>query len=238
MHDYYQKYNEFNRREPLFDEKTRKITFKSYSRSLGGFLPPKKSASILDVACGEGSLLLYLQSLGYNNLAGFDLSELNVAICHKLRLPFVRQFDALDVEKYTGTKYDLIFALDLIEHFPHDTVPIFLRSIKKILNKNGMILIQTPNMGSLYGVYHRYNDFSHRSGFTENSVISLLMFSGFENNEIQVFPAWNATTILGYMREKYLSLLHLLFYLGEDRTRPIVPTKNIIVKAINMDKVE
>jgi glycosyltransferase involved in cell wall biosynthesis len=47
---------------------------------------------VVGSTCGE---IAFLRERGYTNLAGFDLSPENVAICHALGLDFVEQGDAL-----------------------------------------------------------------------------------------------------------------------------------------------
>src|SRR3972149_7270027 len=92
-----EKYNTYNRRPTAFNEKLRERMFKAYSRILSKWLPQDKSAAILDVACGEGTLLSYLWHHGYRNIHGFDLSPENVRICQQLGLNFVKVFDAMEI---------------------------------------------------------------------------------------------------------------------------------------------
>lgn len=62
------------------------------------------------------------------------------------------------------------------------------------------------------------------------------MVGGFRNEDIEIRPAWNATTLLGYLREVYLRLLHNLVFLAEDRSRPRIPTKNLLIRAVRRDE--
>jgi hypothetical protein len=77
----------------------------------------------------------------------------------------------------------------------------------------------------------RYSDFTHEFGVTEKSVLDLLLSAGFRVENIEVLPSWNATTLLGYIREFYLKILHKLIFLAEDKSRPKIPTKNLLVIA-------
>ncbi|MDO9547162.1 MAG: class I SAM-dependent methyltransferase [Pelolinea sp.] len=228
-----EKYNTFTRRPTVLDPSIKNIMYKSFRRSLSVWLPNNKDLQILDIACGEGSLLCFLKDNGFSNLAGFDLSEENVRICHCLSLDFVVQFDALDVIQYRlGQSYDLIFLLDILEHIPKQSASDFLKNVGERLNSGGVLIIQTPNMGSICGIYHRYNDLTHEFGVTEKSIRDLLLCSGFDKENIDVRPAWNATTPIGYLREIYLRLLHFLYTLGEDSSRPKIPTKNLLIRVI------
>ena len=229
----FDRYNTLTRRPTVQDPATRKVVFKSLSRVLGPWLPVDRQSRILDVGCGEGSLLSFLQECGYRNLDGFDISPENVDICHKYGFTFVQQFDALRLAKWTTSeRYGAIFALDILEHLPKQTAGDFLQQIRQLLEPGGYAVLQTPNMGCVFGGYHRYNDLSHEYSLTEKSAIDLLMLAGFQPEAIVIRPAWNATTTLGHIRELYMRLLHTMVFLAEDSSRPRIPTKNLLIRAV------
>src|SRR5881397_1294588 len=79
----FDRYNTLTRRPMVQDPATRKIVFKSFSRVLGPWLPADRQSRILDIGCGEGALLSFLEECGYRNIDGFDISPENIDICHK-----------------------------------------------------------------------------------------------------------------------------------------------------------
>lgn len=200
----YARYNTYSRRTTVQDARTRKVIFRAFERTLGPWLPVDCVTPILDIGCGEGALLTFLRERGYINLSGFDLSPENVAICHALGLDFVEQWDALRLaERYPPGSFGVIFVMDVLEHLPKQRAVDFLEQVRQCLKPGGTVIIQTPNMGSILGLYRRYNDLSHEFGLTEKSARDLLMVAGFRNENIEIQPVWNATTLLGYMREIY-----------------------------------
>jgi len=228
-----ERYHTVNRRNAGLDSRSRRMMFKSFARTLGPWLPLDKDALILDVACGEGALLAFLRDRGYTDLSGFDLSPENVAICQQRGLVFVRQYNALCLSDFQPSdEVDAIFCLDLIEHLEKEHAVPFLRQAYSRLKQGGALVLQTPNMGSVVGLFHRYNDLTHEFALTEDSLLSLLLTAGFPLDGITIRPAWNATTILGYVREAYLRMLHLAVYLSEGRSRPRVPTKNLLARGV------
>lgn len=228
----FERYNTHNRRPTIQSPRHRKLIFSAFRRTLGPWLPTDKSSWILDIGCGEGSLLAFLRESGYTNLAGFDLSPQNVRICHDLGLTFVEQFDALRLREFGGThRYDVIFAMDVLEHLPKESAAQFLEDARLRVASGGYLVIQTPNMGSIVGCYARYYDLSHEFGLTEKSALDLYTLAGYNPANIEIRPAWNATTPLGYLREAYLRILHRLIFLSEGSTRPRIPTKNLLVRA-------
>jgi len=228
----YARYNTYTRRPTVQDARTRQVAFRALERTLRPWLPADRATPILDVGCGEGTLLAFLRERGYTNLAGFDLSPENVAICHALGLDFVEQGDALCLaERYLPGSFAVIFVMDVLEHLPKQRAAGFLEQARRCLQPGGAVIIQTPNMGSVFGVYHRYNDLSHEFCLTEKTARDLLMIAGFRSEDIEIRPAWNATTPLGYARELYLRLLHNLVFLAEGASRPRIPTKNLLIRA-------
>src|SRR5438046_1376740 len=125
----FEKYNTYTRRPSVRDN--RGVIFRSFDRVLGGSLPRDRAARILDVDCGEGALLSYLNEKGYENLAGFDLSPENVSLSRQLGLSFVEQHDGLRIVEFRPQEsYDAIFCLDILEHIPKQEAASFLEAAR------------------------------------------------------------------------------------------------------------
>ena len=226
------RYHTLTRRDAGLDPHTRKTIFRAFARTLGRWLPDERNSPLLEIGCGEGHFLALLKSAGYTNLAGFDLSPENVDFCRERGLTFVQHHDALRLQDFcTSTQYKAVFCLDLVEHLPKEQAVPFLRRVLLRLLPGGYVVIQVPNMGSVVGLFHRYADLTHEYGLTERTAVTLLMAAGFEENRIEVRPAWNATTLLGHARELYLRALHSAIWLAEGRMRPRIPTRNLLIKA-------
>jgi 2-polyprenyl-3-methyl-5-hydroxy-6-metoxy-1,4-benzoquinol methylase len=230
----FENYNTYNQRSTVEDSRSKKKIFQYLQRTLRPWLPSDRAARILDVGCGEAALITFLKEKGYTNLSGFDISPENVAICHRLGFTFVQQFDVLHLNQYPITEgYDVIFALDILEHIPKQAAAEFLEQLRQKLNPGGYIIIQTPNMGSVLAVLCRYGDLSHEFGLTEKTALNLLLVAGFTADKVEIKPSWNASTPAGYLREAYLSLLHQIIFLAEGAGRPKIPTKNLLIRAFN-----
>jgi 2-polyprenyl-3-methyl-5-hydroxy-6-metoxy-1,4-benzoquinol methylase len=225
-----ERYHSLTGRPDHRDPRWRRQIHAAFARTLGPWLPADREARILDVGCGEGALLAFLRDRGYRCLAGFDLSPENVALCREQGLEFVREGDALHLGEMEGT-YDLILALDLLEHLPKEGAVGFLEGARRRLAPGGTLVVQTPNMGYVLAAYYRYSDLTHRFGVTERSARVLFRAAGFEEGAIELRPAWNATTLLGRVREVYLWFLHALVGLAEGSYRPRIPTKNLLIRA-------
>jgi SAM-dependent methyltransferase len=73
---------------------------------------------VLEIGCGRGSLVRALRDKGVDAY-GIDISEWAVRnVIDPSLSPFIRHLAAQDLE--TAEKFDLIIALDVIEHIPYD----------------------------------------------------------------------------------------------------------------------
>jgi 2-polyprenyl-3-methyl-5-hydroxy-6-metoxy-1,4-benzoquinol methylase len=99
---------------------------------------------VLDVGCFTGDFLKLLKQKKAD-VYGVELQKEAVEIANK---KFPGRIYRADVTtfKFPQKKYDIITLLGLIEHVP-DPLPLIKRSYQ-LLNKNGILMIQTPNSGS------------------------------------------------------------------------------------------
>ncbi len=153
-----------------------------YARYLAGWLPADADAEIVDLACGHGKLLHCLRQRGFANVRGVDRSPEQVAIARQTGIP-VDEADVLDFLGGHRGRFDLITALDLVEHFRKEEVLAFLDLCHGALRPGGRLVLQTPNADSPFGAQHRYNDFTHEVAFNPNALCRLLALCGFSEVE-------------------------------------------------------
>lgn len=157
-----------------------------YEAYFGCLIPRNKKAKILDLGCGSGVFVAWLQSEGYKSVEGVDISPEQIGAGKKYGVKNLRRGDVL---AFLGDKeevYDLISAHDLIEHFEKDRILALLELIHKALKSGGKVLISTLNAESLFSARHRYYDFTHEVGFTPHSLCQILYFTGFKH--VKIFP--------------------------------------------------
>jgi len=201
-----------------------------YEINYARHLPENRGTTFLDVGCGAGNYLGWLRGKGYDRLFGVDLSEVAVRHCRE------RGFDGVervqDLVVYLDARraaYDVISMNDVIEHFSHEELLPTLEAILRALRPGGSLLVKTLNMGNIGGLYMRYNDFTHRLGFTETSVKQALLAAGF--HRVDVLPYGVPTTsargrvwsaVGGLWRRVFGTLL--LLDVGIDRPRVLSKT--------------
>ncbi len=153
---------------------------KAYDYYLRGLLPEDKGAAIVDLACGGGKLLHFFKTRGFTNLAGVDISLEQVKLAAQV-IPDVSHCDVLPYLRAATAKFDLITALDVVEHLHKDEILDFFDAAAKSLKSNGRIIIQTNNGATPWGSIHHYDDFTHETCLTPRTLTMLLSLAGFKN---------------------------------------------------------
>lgn len=163
-----------------------KNQFPVWQKYFGKFLPENKNSKIVDLGCGNGGFIYWLNELGFQNVSGVDISEEQVELAKKIGVKNVFQ---ADVRKFLADKsgeFDVIFGRDLIEHFNREEILDILEKIYFSLKDGGALVIQTANAENLLWGRLRYGDFTHELAFTAESLNQVLRFSGFKN--ISIYP--------------------------------------------------
>jgi len=165
-------------------QKSFDIVARVFQTHISRFLPKDKSANILDVACGAGHLLHFIQNQGYYKAQGIDLGTVQLEIARKMGVENIEQADLVEYLKKYNDHFDLIIAFQILEHFKKDEAVESLDVIYRALKPGGEVLITTPNAASRAGLWITFGDFTHELWFTPRSLSQLLRVCGFSNVEI------------------------------------------------------
>ena len=156
---------------------------KWYDGRLSPYLPKNKQARCLDVPCGFGNFLYFLEGKGYSNIQGVDLDAKQVELAALVELPAV-QGDAFQILSDEVSSFDQISSLDFIEHLDKDKVLEFLSLAYSALKPGGTIILRAPCGDGPFGAHDAWNDLTHQWGMTSNVVRTLLEMHGFKNVKI------------------------------------------------------
>ncbi len=153
--------------------------------------------TICDIGCGYGYITSFFSKKGFN-VDGLDICEVRIKRAKKLNPgPNYYLHDAEN--KKLKKKYDAIYAFNLIEHiYEYDE---FLKNIYKHLNKNGLVIISTPNALAprirfrvLFGIEKCFVSKTHIHFFTIKNLKEI-----FHNNGFKIYR------IFGYGKLAFLS---------------------------------
>ena len=145
--------------------------------------------SILDLGCGYGSFLFFLQSRGYHNVTGVDISTEEINVCKKQFTSY--KFHQADIHEYINTtdkKFDVVYLSHVLEHVEKEHIFSFLEKIRDILTDTGVLIIVVPNSAAYFNsAAVRYGDLTHAVGLADLSLRQALAVTGFKNVEMKNF---------------------------------------------------
>ncbi len=133
-------------------------------------LPP---VLILDIGCGTGATLKRLESLG--NATGVDISAEAVRCSRKRGCRDVRLMEEEDRLPFPDSSFDLLVALDVIEHIDDDLGA--LTEYRRVLKPGGRLLLTVPAYRWLWSHHDDLN--RHRRRYRIGPVRRLLGEAGF-----------------------------------------------------------
>lgn len=153
---------------------------------LSDHLPNDRSGAVLDVGCGMGFAILALRKLGFGTLKGVECDRGQAQSCWDKGLDVTLTDDTLDYLRGQAAQFDLIIALDVLEHIPVAAQMDFIEAIGAALRPGGRFICTVPNANSALASRWRYNDWTHSCSFTEHSLDFLMFHGGFD--EIRISP--------------------------------------------------
>lgn len=147
--------------------------------------------SVLDIGCATGIFLESARSRGWQ-IAGMEISSWAKAIAEK-RLGKGIIINEQETDKQLlPASYSLVTMFDIIEHlFRPDE---YMNTIKKVLKKDGYLLIVTPDIGSLpakvLGKNWWFIYLAHLTYFNKKTLRMFLDKQGFKIVETWPFPRY------------------------------------------------
>jgi ubiquinone/menaquinone biosynthesis C-methylase UbiE len=134
------------------------------------FIP--ENSKVLDIGCGYFNFI--------NNIKAAQKHALDNA-------QQVVNFASKDVIFHLGSTsemkdiasdyFNIIFASNILEHLSAEELKAAISQIKRVLKKDGKIIIIQPNFKYSYKVY--FDDHTHKQIFTDESLCNLLEENGF-----------------------------------------------------------
>src|SRR5688572_13175843 len=127
---------------------------------------------ILDVGCGTGANLKMLAA--YGRAEGVDVSPQAVDFCRERGLDSVK-LGAIEDLPYESGSFDLVTALDVIEHLDDDVAG--LKEVRRVLRRDGRLLVFVPAFMFLWGVQDDVSN--HRRRYTLPGLLKAVEAAGF-----------------------------------------------------------
>lgn len=214
--------NDFDRYgETFFEPLHEGLDFERVARGFGEFyydcLPVDRDAPILDLGCGAGQFLRFLEIQGYRRAEGVDVSRQQAEQARNhVHFP-VHHGEPEDFLSSKAGFYAAITLNDVLEHVPKNQTIGFLQMLGRSLRPDGVLVANVPAATGLTTAFNRYIDFSHQLVFTEMSLRQVLLMAGFKS--VRFVPErWPLKFTLRHLsfrlvRFAWYRLLKLIYFL-------------------------
>ena len=208
---------------------------KQFAREILPLIPQKTNLRIIDIGCGNGSLLAALNQKGYQNTQGIDIAPDQVALAHSFGIKQVVQADLLQFLAQNPDTFDVVLGMDIIEHFTKDELVELLQNIRNTLKTDGFCLFRTPNADAVFSSIFIAGDFTHENQLNGYSARQVMANCNFR--QVQVLAAHIQT--VGFFREClrmvawfYIKTACKLIVFASGRsTKNVLFSPNLLIKA-------
>jgi len=199
-------------------DRRREVLWRHLTRHLARYIAP--GASILELGAGY---CYFINGVKGRRRVAVDLGE-QVAACAAPGVEAVCA-DALGyLRGEPSDSFDFVFASNFLEHFDWPVLTGLIAEIRRVLAPRGRLALVQPNFRLAPGRY--FDDYTHRTVFTDVSLSDWLDASGFE--VVECVPRFLPLTVksrLGglsflvplYLRSPWRPLAGQMFVLAERR---------------------
>lgn len=163
----------------------------------------KGRLKILDIGCGQGILSFYISKNW--QLYGIDADEDRIRRAGKIKFKNAK-FSVADAENLSfNFKFDVILALDIIEHLKHPEK--CLKKISKLLKKGGILIVSNPNKHSMWELFlNKWLHLEdHRHYWSPDEFDSMTKVFGLELREVLPRPVFSES--IGWLMRDYRRIL-------------------------------
>lgn len=182
-------------------DKSRDAVWKSIAKYLQRYIDP--NFKVLDVGAGYCNFINSISAKEKHALDFFsDLRKCadKGVITHKS--------SSCDMKGLKQAYFDVIFASNFFEHLTKKDINLTMKEIRRVLKKNGILIVIQPNYKYCYKEY--FDDYTHETVLSDTSLCDLLRNFGFKIEKcvprFLPFSIKSKLPKLNFLVDMYLSL--------------------------------
>ena len=210
-----------------------RATFPNFRKKYGKLLPGNLDAMIIELGCGEGRFVYWLNELGYRRVSGSDLSAEQIAAGQALGISNITVANLFDVLAQANQVFDVLLLRDVIEHFDRNSAFQILKLCHRALKPGGRLILHLPNADSPFFGRIRYGDFTHEMAYSTNSLTQVFNVLGFKNHQFNSDEgaALTLRALARLLCWKITESIYKFFLTSEIGFGPKIVTQNLIAAA-------
>lgn len=141
---------------------------------------------LIEIGCGAGHLLRYLiDNLPKITVLGIDINPVMVNQAIELGVNAIHGDANEVIQQQKSDSVDLVLAIHIVEHLQLDYLRCLIENAYRILRSGGSLIIETPNIQSLYVMSHYYYaDPSHMMPRHPSMIAFVLRSVGFKDVKV------------------------------------------------------
>lgn len=169
----------------------KKKHFRQYDFEFEHLSGADSSMSVLEIGCGTGIFLRYLEAKGYRRIVAVDMDAGLAPVLADLKTAQLHFGDvfAIAAEHCPSERFDRIALYDVIEHIDQDALFPFMERLKALLKPDGRIVLRAPNVTSPWGAKMFFDSFDHVTPTTPGRVRELAETTGYTVERVSEQPS-------------------------------------------------
>jgi len=164
-----------------FDPALFERRIRTFQKNYAAHLPSAPNARVVEIGPGHGEMLEFLARSGLSDLTALDNdAPLIEALRQRGAKANLHVANAVEFLSARPGSFDCIIAMHVLEHFDAASGQALVRAAFASLAPGGRLILEVPNMANfITAPYARWADYTHRQGYTNESLRALLQSTGF-----------------------------------------------------------
>ena len=174
-------------------DKDRSSVWRAICEYLQAYIDPQ--GTVVDFGAGYCD---FINNINSKTKIAVDISSESINYCYP-NVQFIKA-KAYKVSKIKSLSFDTIFASNLLEHLNDEELDLLILEFKRILKKDGKIILIQPNYKYAYKDY--FDDYTHKKVFSHISIVDLFNSHNFRLSKI--YPKFMPFSLQSRLPKSYI----------------------------------